>query len=372
MTPVRPRVPTTMRSADTSRAVAQMMWATDELIQLQHLAGRRNRQTAQELGQLSSAALFFAGKVVLDIFAACRSHGHVTSCRSAEDIDHGDCGKLVQAEVRQGAQRIAGAFREIDGSEDMPIEARRNSVCHQERVAARADRPLGRRASEHVQKCVVAMRANDQNVGHARLGGLDHLVRGRTQENLGAAVHAIDLAHRSSLLAQQHRGQFALGIDDALRPVIVDDMDKRYRSFEFPCQQSRAPNCPVRTRGEIRCDEYLLHAPLGHGLRHRQAAVARSIHPTKILLLSPYTRTDNDESFFLQPSQRNFPEDARRQMGANSPSAGRLAVRLEAMTPSAEMREISVRQGRHEAQDETRVLCQCLGCNRNDRAVAAT
>ena len=105
------------------------------------------------------------------------------------------------------------------------------------------------------------MRANDQNVGPARLGGLDYLIRGRTQENLGTAVHAIDLAHRSSLLAQQHRGQFALGIDDALRPVIVDDMDKRYRSIELLCQQSRAPNCPVRTRGEIGCDEYLLHAP---------------------------------------------------------------------------------------------------------------
>ena len=59
---------------------------------------------------------------------------------------HGDCGLSVQAETRQNAQGIAGAFRKIDRNEQMPIKARGNAARHQERLAARTDRSLGRRA----------------------------------------------------------------------------------------------------------------------------------------------------------------------------------------------------------------------------------
>ena len=72
----------------------------------------------------------------------------------------------------------------------------------------------------------------------------------------------IDILHRALQLPEKYGGRVAFVVDNALRLVVVDDMNNRQGGVELLGEQGRAPERAIRPLGEVGGQHDLLHVVL--------------------------------------------------------------------------------------------------------------
>ncbi len=94
-----------------------------------------------------------------------------------------------------------------------------------EKPAAGANDPLGGRADKDVFKDLPTIRPHYQYVRHKLIGSLDNAFERIAGNDAIIASYVIYVAQRPGLFCQQGSRHFPLRVNDALRSIVIYDMN---------------------------------------------------------------------------------------------------------------------------------------------------
>jgi len=212
-----------------------------------------------EPGEGIRRALALVREVMLPIVLRHRVPHDEPKRRRIENVQQRRPGVVAEPQRLEPEQRVARAVRQVGRLKHMAVLAGRRGVHHQDRAVHRPDRPLCRRADEHVPEHLPSMRPDDEKVGRGVRYGLNDAGEGIGEDNARLARHAVDFPKRGSHPVQKRRRLVTLDVHDTARLIVVDDMDEKNGGIEQPGQQGRAPKRPVRPLGKIRRHHDFFH-----------------------------------------------------------------------------------------------------------------